>query len=192
MCGRMNVIAAPLTAYLGEQLGIQFKTQDNTDLRPTQRIDTLMWNQTTESIQQVPTRWGIQPTWATKLLINAQVETAAVKPTFKRAFTQSRCMIPVSGYYEWRTEEGRKVKYLFESSHNSPLFMGGLVFHGQQHPELVSLTIAPNETCAEYHHRMPFFVSIDDIDYWFTSPVEQLEPLLQPLPDSAIKVSQAE
>lgn len=192
MCGRMNVIAAPLTAYLGEQLGIQFKTQDNADLRPTQSIDTLMWNQATESIQQVPTQWGIRPNWATKILINAQVETAAVKPTFKRAFAQSRCLIPVSGYYEWRTEDGRKVKYLFESSDNTPLLMGGLVFHGEQLPELVSLTIAPNEICAAYHHRMPFFVHVDAMNYWFTSPVEQLGPLLQPLSGAAIQVSQAE
>lgn len=192
MCGRMNVIAAPLTAYLGEQLGIQFNTTDNTDLRPTQRIDTLMWNGSAETLRQVPTQWGIRPAWAQKLIINAQVESAAVKRTFQRAFAQSRCVIPVTGYYEWRTEGSTKQKYLFQSSENFPLFMGGLVFQGEQNPQLVSLTIAPNEACAAYHHRMPFFVAHENLHYWLTSSVDQLDPLLSPLPNSALQVSQAE
>lgn len=192
MCGRMNVIAAPLTAYLGEQLGIQFKTEDNADLRPTQRVDTLMWNNDSATVQQIPTRWGIQPAWATKILINAQVESAATKRTFKQAFTHSRCLIPVTGYYEWRTEDGQKTKYHFSSADGHPLFMGGLVFKGESHPQLVSLTIAPNDKCAEYHHRMPFFVTTETIDYWLTSSVDQLEPLIQTLPSNAITVSQAE
>jgi len=41
-------------------------------------------------------------------LINARVETVHQKPAFKKAFYQSRCLIPADGYYEWLKVNGRK------------------------------------------------------------------------------------
>lgn len=172
MCGRMNVIAAPLTQYLREQLHLDFQTVDNQDLRPTQRVDTLM--ATATGIRQVTTHWGIQPAWAKRPLINAKIETAAEKPTFKKAFAQARCVIPVSGWYEWRTEQGKKQKYLFSAASAQPLLMGGIVFKGESGPRLVTLTTSPTTQCAEYHDRMPFLVPAEELDYWLQSPPEQL------------------
>jgi putative SOS response-associated peptidase YedK len=54
-------------------------------------------------------RWGLVPSWWSKLLkelklatFNARAETVAEKPFFRSAFKRSRCLIPVSGYYEWQ------------------------------------------------------------------------------------------
>jgi len=33
---------------------------------------------------------------------NARAETVATKPMFRSAFKCNRCLIPVSGYYEWQ------------------------------------------------------------------------------------------
>ena len=59
-------------------------------------------------------RWGLIPSCAKEAavgnkLANAQGETVAEKPSFKHAFKSRRCIIPVSGFYEWKTEKG--VKY---------------------------------------------------------------------------------
>jgi len=187
MCGRMNVFDAPITRYLLGELGLEFHTPTNTDLRPTQRVDTLMLG-ADSGLHQVETRWGIQPQWAKRILINAQAESAHEKRTFKTAFAQSRCLVPVTGWYEWRKESSAKTKYLFTQQNEQPLFMGGLVFQGEQHPELVTFTIAPNEKCAAYHHRMPLFVLPEQIDYWFNSSVQELQPLLAPVDSELIKV----
>ncbi|WP_197463379.1 SOS response-associated peptidase family protein, partial [Alcanivorax sp. HI0007] len=75
------------------------------------------------------------------------------------AFAESRCLVPCSGWYEWRDEGGpRKEKYHFAAADGNPLLMGGILFPGEEGPKLVTLTITPNQACAEYHHRMPQFV----------------------------------
>lgn len=187
MCGRMNVIAAPLTLYLREQLKLDFKTVDNVDLRPTQRVDTIMT--TTSGLRQVSTHWGIQPAWAKRLLINAKIETAGEKRTFKNAFVQSRCLVPVTGWYEWRSEASHKQKYLFTSATGHPMLMGGIVFKSDDGPRLVTFTTAPTPECAKYHDRMPLIVPPDAVDFWLNSSVDQLSPLFHALPDDAVKIT---
>ncbi|WP_411360979.1 SOS response-associated peptidase [Pseudidiomarina salilacus] len=186
MCGRMNVIAAPITQYLQEQLGLDFQTIDNSDLRPTQRVDVIMSSH--KGLLQVTTHWGIQPKWAKHILINAKIETAAQKATFKRAYAESRCLIPVSGWYEWRLENERKQKYLFSARNQQPLLMAGIVFKGEQGPELVTFTTAPTPTCAAYHDRMPLIIPSQHIDYWFHSTPAQLDAVARHVDDDAIEI----
>ena len=189
MCGRMNVIAAPITQYLREQLHLDFSTVDNHDLRPTQRVDTLM--ATAKGLRQITTHWGIQPRWSKRLLINAKIETAAEKPTFKKAFAQARCVIPVMGWYEWRTEGTKKQKYLFADAKSEPMFMGGIVFKSEDGPRLVTFTTAPTAQCAEYHDRMPLILSPDALDFWLHSSLEELTPLFQTHPTNALSITAA-
>ena len=63
----------------------------------------------------VPMRWGLVPRWWSKPLkelraatFNARAETVETKPFFRDAFKRTRCLIPASGYYEWRSEAGGK------------------------------------------------------------------------------------
>ena len=54
-------------------------------------------------------RLGLIPAWAKDSgighkLINAQAETAEVKPSFPAAFSKRRCLVLVDGFNEWRRE----------------------------------------------------------------------------------------
>jgi putative SOS response-associated peptidase YedK len=60
-------------------------------------------------------RWGLAPYWWSKPLkalglstFNARAETVETKPFFGDAFKRRRCLIPVSGYYEWQYLYGPK------------------------------------------------------------------------------------
>ncbi|WP_097107210.1 SOS response-associated peptidase family protein [Nitrosomonas ureae] len=56
-------------------------------------------------------RWGFIPKWASDskkihLFNNVRAETVATKPIFKKAFRTHRCIIPATGFYEWKRSSG--------------------------------------------------------------------------------------
>jgi putative SOS response-associated peptidase YedK len=83
-------------------------------------------------------RWGLVPMWAKDIkignqAINARVETAATKPLFRGAWKERRCLVPASGFYEWKmlpssTTKSRTFKQPFYISRKDglPLTFAGL------------------------------------------------------------------
>ena len=51
---------------------------------------------------------------------NARVETVETKPFFRDAFKRTRCLIPVSGYYEWQDTPDGKQPWYFTAPSSSP------------------------------------------------------------------------
>jgi len=72
-------------------------------------------------------KWGLIPLWAkdaaiSNKLANARGETVAQKPSFRSAFKYHRCIIPASGFYEWKSEKGVKQPwYISINTSISPL-----------------------------------------------------------------------
>jgi len=204
MCGRFNIIDDPLTKLVSEVLGIKFSTQSNSNVCPSERIATIALSdnqnncETNNSIAQVSATWGIKPDWAKKLLINAQAETVATKKTFRDAFSNARCVIPMSGWYEWKSDDtGKKQKFLFAQG-NKPLYMAGILFEkpvedthpglleglaNVQTPEardyhLVTLTTNANQQCSAIHHRMPLFIPAESVKPWILGKADNSKYLL--------------
>ncbi len=193
MCGRFNVIGDPLSQIVSEQLGIKFSAQNNPDLCPSQQVSTLVKlanDQPELKIGQYNTTWGIKPDWSKKLLINAQAETVTRKSTFKDIFEYQRCLVPCNGWFEWRKEGERKVKYHFSHNQGEPLYMAGMIFLNEK-TELVTLTTTANENCINYHRRMPFLVAPSEIGFFLNANSDQLKPLLNKAMPENIKVEQA-
>ena len=78
-------------------------------------------------------RWGLIPHWVkdTKklpLLFNARAESLATKPMFKHAFRRQRCLIPASGFYEWKQccQMAKANKPFYISAKDGPLSFAGL------------------------------------------------------------------
>ena len=79
---------------------------------PTTTIDTIVDQDGGRGLERM--RWGLIPSWWSKPLkemklatFNGRAETVATKPMFRSAFKRKRCLIPVSGYYEWVRHESR-------------------------------------------------------------------------------------
>lgn len=195
MCGRMNVVHDSLCPIISDFFGFNFSTPTNNNLSPSQTVATIVAttlknNGDYSGYQQLDTSWGIQPSWSKKLLINAQGETVSEKTTFRQAFKTHRCLVPCSGWYEWRTENGKKQKYHFSLENGDPLLMAG-IWYQEESPKLVTLTTTPNEKCAQYHKRMPVFILPEHTQYWFQSPVEQLAVLLKPISEEHVNIERA-
>jgi len=59
-------------------------------------------------------------------LTNARSETVREKPSFRDAFKNRRCLIPVDGFFEWRTEEKKKFPYLFQFKDERVFYLAGI------------------------------------------------------------------
>ena len=100
------------------------------NVAPTSTIDAIRVRDGAREL--VPMRWGLVPSWWTKPLkdvpatFNAHGETVAEKPMFRSASKRTRCIVPASGYYEWRTINGAKQPYYFRASDASVLSIAGL------------------------------------------------------------------
>lgn len=92
-------------------------------------------------------------------VINARSETALEKPMFRKPLLERRCLIPASGYYEWRRggDAGKgKQKYALYRP-GKPIYMAGL-WRMEQEEELPVFVILTREAAPEIahiHDRMP-------------------------------------
>jgi putative SOS response-associated peptidase YedK len=107
----------------------------NWNVAPTQDVGVVLAED--GHLTYKPMRWGLIPAWAkdTKIgysLINARVETVAEKPSFRSAWKARRCLIPASGWFEWKTVspegKGKPLKQPFYMSRKdgAPLTFAGL------------------------------------------------------------------
>jgi putative SOS response-associated peptidase YedK len=142
-------------------------------------------------------QWGLVPSWIKDpavgaRTINARAETLADKPMFRTALKRRRCLIPASGFYEWKKSAGGKVKtpMYIRMKANRPFAFAGLweTWHGSDGSELRSCTIitgAPNEVVASIHDRMPVILQQEQYRRWLDPAeraAEELVPLLVPYP----------
>ncbi len=83
--------------------------------------------------------WGLVPSWAKDPAVgarmtNARAETVLDKPAFARAAARRRCLVPVTGWYEWqaspvaRDAKGRprKQPFFVTRADEAPLALAGL------------------------------------------------------------------
>lgn len=119
-------------------------------------------------------RWGLVPAWAKDpaighKLVNARVETLAEKPSFREAFRRRRCIIPASGFYEWRP--GRDAQpYRIAMRDDAPFAFAGLWerWSGPDGPRdtCVIVTTEASRTVSPIYHRMPVILEPDDCGAW--------------------------
>jgi putative SOS response-associated peptidase YedK len=104
---------------------------------------------------------------------NARVETVAEKPFFRSAFKRTRCLIPLSGYYEWEDTSQGKQPHYFTARDGSPvLTIAGLwdewkdVQTGEPVKSCAMIIAAANDFVAEVHDRMPVLLQPSDFGAW--------------------------
>lgn len=122
-------------------------------------------------------RWGLVPGWSkdTKRaasMINARLETVAEKPAFRSAWKSRRCLVPASGYYEWRLENGFKQPYWIHDSAGPVLMFAGLWENwkepiSQQWWQTFSIiTRAAIDPMQQLHDRTPVMLRAEALHGW--------------------------
>lgn len=130
-------------------------------------------------------RWGLIPNWLEQpsskySTFNARLATASEKPTFRHAWeTGQRCLVPALGYYEWRTEAGRKQAYFVCREDRQPLVFAGLYEPTRANvPSSCTVLTRPAEGNLEpLHHAMPVMLNPDHAQTWFHGSVQDAEQI---------------
>lgn len=99
------------------------------------------------------------------VIINARAETALEKKMFQKAVIERRCVIPSSGFYEWKHDK-TKQKFLFTLPEKSALYMAGIFGEFNGVKKYVILTTEPNKSIADVHNRMPLVIEKSNLLDW--------------------------
>lgn len=105
------------------------------------------------------------------VIINARCETLSEKPTFRKLLKNNRCLIPASGFYEWKTIEKHKEKYLIRSNSSKLMYFAGLYNNftdknGIPFTSFVIITTEANSQMSQIHSRMPVILSSIQASSW--------------------------
>lgn len=194
MCGRYHQHkpreALDLMFEIGQVLDDLAEFRPRFNVAPTQRapiVRALPDGTRTLSLLH----WGLIPAWAkpdtarkdAAKLINARAETAPDKPSFRDAVRKRRCLVPATGFYEWR-REGTAVKQPFNLTPVNGVFFafGGLWSRwtppdGPPVETFSILTCAANEDVRDLHDRMPVLLPPEAWSAWLDPAQTDLAPL---------------
>lgn len=134
-----------------------------------------------------PASWGLIPSWAkdaSRPMINSRLETLGEKRSFAPSLESRRCIIPASGYFEWRKAD--KCPFYIYRSDGRPLAFAGLYSWWKAGTDWVlTATIVTRRAqgeLANVHDRTPALLEREEYDAWLSAEVgkEVLDRLERP------------
>jgi putative SOS response-associated peptidase YedK len=145
------------------------------NVAPTQDIDVIGLKEG-GGLGLTRMRWGLVPSWAKDIaigsrMINARADSAAEKPAFRDAFAKRRCIIPVSGFYEWQGAGRSKTPWYITAPNGAPISLAGLwdrwrAPDGSWVRSAAILTTDANDSLRPLHHRMPVVLGRSAVERW--------------------------
>ena len=158
----------------------------NYNTAPTHTVPILRHEESVVVVD--PMQWGLVPPWSKdpsvgSKMINARSETITEKPSFRQSVPGRRCIIPMSGFYEWdRTDPKRKVPYFVTREDGCLMLVAGIwtpspALEGRHTFSLI--TRESVDDLSYIHSRSPVELHADDALEWMCNPVPPLE-LFQP------------
>jgi len=206
MCARFSLTAPPelLAAFFGLVGPIDLAPRYN--IAPTQQTVVVLLSEGQRRLRA--SRFGLVPPWATDPrkgppLINARAETLFSKPAFRGAARARRCLVPATGFYEWRAEDQRKQPILFRRPGSLPFAFAGIfeTWRGgrsqaglfptrEEVHSFAIVTTAGNGLMAPVHDRMPVVVPPELFDRWLDPSTVSVDDLLVAPDDDAFTTTE--
>lgn len=198
MCGRFALYAD------GEQLAWRFGTPvprpiaPRYNIAPSQPVLALRYNRDAKTREWTHFVWGLVPSWAQdpsigNRMINARAETLREKPAYRNAYRYRRCIVPVSGFYEWKKVGHTKQPYFVRPADDLPIGLAGLweTWRSPDGSEIETCTIITTDANAvirPLHDRMAVVLPPDAYELWLRpdSSLAELDALLQPAPEDLL------
>ena len=209
MCGRVLVdYDENMDVAKGTELAAWMRQrpdgyQPSWNLKPTQDIPVALTDHKTGEKQLRYAYWSLVPIWSKELktkfpTFNARSETVTEKASFKNQVKGRRCVIPVSGFYEWTGPKGKRTPHaIFGPQPVIP--MAGLYSWWHEpgagddegwHLTATILTRASAGIMADLHDRMPVFMSDELLHDWLDPETEGDQLLVDAVAEAAVPISE--
>lgn len=198
MCGRYVLKKTWVRDLAGLRLVTEkvYLDNDHLDVRPTHLMPIVRWvdgGPHTEMRRWGFLRWmpGKTPGKLVKrTVVNAMSETVMVKPMFKNAFANARCLIPMSAWYEWPVRSGKKQKIIIAPKSGYTMMAAGIYetskdpVTGEPVDTFTMLTTTPTEHLGEVHDCAPLIMLPQHYEDWIAGDAAQAQALLDVHPGS--------
>jgi len=178
-----------------------FELHDSYNIAPQSTQPVIRVNRDSGERELAMMRWGLISYWSKDAsgsgpktgssAINARSETIATSALYREAFRRRRCLVPASGFYEWKKLDLKHKQPYAIRVKDAPLCAFAGVWEAwrdkatQQTLETYSiLTTEANELTATIHERMPVILPRRDYERWL-APFDTARPpvdLLRPYP----------
>lgn len=174
MCGRYALHANP------DVVALQFGLDSMPEFRRSYNIAPAAEILIVKPGKASLARWGLRGKF-----VNLRAETVRAK--FRAS---GRCLVPASGFYEWKTEGRREQPYYFYPRHE-PLFAFAALW---ERDTCSLITTEPNAVVRKVHDRMPLIVGRESYAAWFAGDgslldsVPEVEMISRPV---SVAVNQA-
>ena len=185
MCGRVviNIEYHELTSYLNEEYNIaQFDAKSplpRYNVPPGEGLISLIYDG--QKTRAGILKWGYLISSESKPLINVRNDSLLTKPMFQKAFMMRRCIILVSGFYEWENQSKKRLPYYFHLDQQPIFALAGIwnLNHDvKENSTCAILTTDANPVMQPIHHRMPIILSREEAKSWLETSSQNADTLL--------------
>jgi putative SOS response-associated peptidase YedK len=170
MCGRaIRTSPVEVLREMFDLVSVPDGLRDRYNLAPSDPIPVIRHPRHLELL-----RWGLKMPNARMAGINARVESLT-KPIYRDKVRDSRCLVVVDGFYEWRSLGEKKYPYLIAREDKAPMVMAG-IYDGTDGCAIIT---APSRgVVATLHDRMPVVLQPDKFEAWIDPSVKDVRPIL--------------
>lgn len=193
MCGRYTLQQTTDQIALRFQVEtVEAEVSPRYNIAPTQPVAVVTVN-SPRTLRMM--EWGLVPFWAKERsigskMINARAETLVEKPSYKQALMRRRCLIPASGFYEWKPVGASKQPMYLHRSDGELFAFAGLweentQIGGEPLRTCTIITLAASDQMADIHYRMPAILRPEEEAAWLNmslTDTEEVLSLLKPYP----------
>lgn len=218
MCGRLNVTSDPLARIFVLLTGEGYPGGTDHNVAPTETVWVVVEPPAQPrarmaedgTLTQVdaqahpglarPMRWWLVPYWSDDekpkyAMFNARADNLEKSRAFRGPFERRRCVVPVTGFYEWLREGKRKLPQHVQAADGEALLLAGVWDRWARGDSVVEsfaiVTTAVHPELAFLHDRQPVLLDADEARRWIASstPKEDLRALLDPALPVALQVT---
>jgi len=182
MCGRVNIHDSQVVKIIMERVGLpHFPEQEaRYNICPTEQLDVI----TQDNIMDHQL-WSIE--FGRFRHPNTKVSTLKKRRDLQKLLLDSRCVVPLNGFYEWPdVKERPKYKGIktrfYISNPDHVIFLAGISKpKGEGMSQFNILTTEPNPLINDFHHRMPVWLSVDEVNrYLHSNDLGELYEMMAP------------